>query len=343
MNPLTILGTAGRTLPRATNKQVLAFLEAPHDSEWLMGKSGIEGHSLNFDPRTGSKLTNEDGLNYALEVARDALKMAQVKPSELNQLCYTTCTPRYIHFMADAIEIHKSLDLSSDIVVDYVDGGCAALAKVFQNVRTNALAANNPNWKALIVASNDVMSMLDLKRYKRVPYSWLSPAIFGDGAAALVLGPGEGRPWLHSTHCGVDGKFPLVHYKGGGTAYPTSELTLDDHVFLMDAPEVARQFVKRMNDVLKRLQEISHVEIGEVERWYLHQANLRLIEKFISKRGLQADRVPHNADTLSNTVSASTLLLLHDDVSSGRKFSKPVEFAYVGAGMMYGGAVFMPD
>ena len=341
IRPLSILGTGGITLPLIDNANLLQYLNAPKDGAWLERKVGIQTHSLNFDCATGKKIDQNDGLDYAVMAAFEAMQNAGISADEIDQICYTTCTPRNLHFMADTIELHRILGLRPTAIVDQIDGGCAALAKGFQLAKLYA-NGKNPNWKALIVGSNDVASMINKERYELVPYAWQSPSIFGDGAGAVVLGHGEGKPWLDKVYCAVNGDHPLVTYEGGGTAHPTSMATLNGHVYVMDGPDVATQFGPAMTRGLDNLLVQAGLTVDDVERFYLHQANLRLIHLFARSKKIPMDRIPHNVDRFGNTVSASTLLLLNEDMQNGLEFRKPILFCYVGAGMMEGGALFLP-
>lgn len=343
-NRLSILGTGGFTLPTISNDGLMRFLGSPKDSAWLIQKTGIERHSLNFDCRTGKKLTSEHSLDYAERAARQAMAQADVSADRIDHICYATCTPANIHFDSDVIELHRRLGLRRDAVIDQKNGGCAALAKVFDLARVYASECpKERDFYTLIIAANDVAAFIDRTRYRsdRTPLddAWLSPLIFADGAAALLLGPGDGLALTH-TAIAVDGNHPLVTYRGGGAAMPTEEATLDAHAYVMDARDVARQFLPAMERVLTGLFKNQGLAINDIGRWYIHQANLRFLEAFATRYGIPMERIPHNVDRFGNTVSASTLLLLDDDVRSGRFPNEPVMFLFVGAGMMEGGVLF---
>lgn len=344
MKPLTILGTGGYTLPLVSNEKLLNYLRPPKDSAWLEKKTGIREHSLNFDPKTGGKKTKELPLDYAERAARKAMNKAGVEPEDIDQLCLATCTPNQIHFMHDVIQLQRRLGLKRTTVVDLVPGGCAALAKGFQLVQAYQALAKSSDWTALMVGVNDVVAFFDLERYRRVPDAWLSPAVFADGAGALVLGPGDGFS-LVDTCCAIDGDHELVTYRGGGAEFPTSLSTLDEHAYVMDARDVAAQFgpaMRRSLDYFLRRHE-GWLILETIQRWYIHQANFRFIQKFMVDFKIPKEKMPHNVDVLGNTVSASTLLMLDDDMKKGRFPKKgQVIFLFVGAGMMEGGALFSP-
>ena len=342
INPLSILGTGGYTLPVVGNEALLSFLHDPHDSTWLVEKTGIQGHSLNLDCSTGEKVVQEDGWDYALRAAREAIENAGIRAHDIDHLCLATCTPRKTRFWRDTLTLHSALGLKPTAVIDEIPGGCGALAKVFQTVEAHA--RGNPNWVALIIGANDTSSHLiaNLDQYRRVPGALLSLDVFSDGAGALVLGPGRARHSLVRTYCAVNGERSLVTYEGGGTANPTNADTIDTHVFIMDGRDVVAQFQPIMGQVISNLCYASGLPLDAVLRWYIHQANLRLVQGLAKEHKIPMERLPCNVDSFGNTVSASTLLLLNQDLKNGDLPSGPVIFAVMGAGTMYGGAVFMP-
>ncbi len=339
MSRLTILGTGGHTLPVVGNRELLEFIGAPKDSVWLEETTGARGHSLNFDCTTGCKRTPDTGLDWAERAARQALETAAVEAGRIDQLCLTTCTPASLHFMADTIELHRRLGLRPTTVVSQIDSGGTGLAKVLQEVHAYARCVSS-RWTALVVAANDVSSFLSGARDRRVSSAWLWPALFADGAGAVVLGEGNG-PRLVDVYCAVHGNHALVASRGGA-AVPLAAETVDAQAYLMNAGVVAAHWGAGMQRAWKWLSDKWGLHIGDVQRWYVHQASYRFIEGFIAAFGIAPDRVPHNVERVGNTVSASTLLLLDEDRRSGRPaVNGPIVFLWVGAGMMEGGALFM--
>lgn len=339
MSELRIMGSAGHTFPALSNHEVLKMLGNPRTPAWVEERIGILGHSLNLDPETEKKrIPNQHAVDYAEIVAMRALEDAGIPAREIDQIVYCTCTPAQPRFHADAIDLHHRLGLRRDAVVNQIDGGCAALAQAFQ--LSEVFAREKQDWTTLIVASNDVISYLDLEQYRRVPQAWISFMMFADGAGALVMGAGGTGPRLAGTHCAYDGKHPLVTYRGGGGIVPTRAGSLDEHTYLMDARDVAVQFGPALGRVWSEFSQRFGLGTQSVQRWYFHQANLRLIQRFAREYGIPEERVPTNVDRFGNTVSASTLLLLDEDRKSGLN-DAPFLFMWVGAGMVEGGALFL--
>lgn len=339
MAELRVRGTGSLTFPVLSNLEVLGLMGNPRTPEWLTSSTGIRGHSMNFNLGTGKKIEPGDAVDYAERVARAALADAGLHADGVDQIILCTCTPAQNHFWADVIELHRRLGLRRDVELLEINSGCAGLAQAFR--AAEQYARLHPSWHVLIVAANDVVSYLDVERYRRVKDAWVSFAMFADGAAAVVLSSSGQGPTLVGTHCVYDGKYPLVTYHGGGGRKPVTPDSLDAHVYLMDKRAVLARFRPGMSEVWTHFKTEFGLAPCDVSRWYLHQANLRLIEAFVrNDLGIGMERVPTNIDRFGNMVTASTLALLDEDRRFGKMPVAPFLFMWVGAGMVAGGALF---
>jgi 3-oxoacyl-[acyl-carrier-protein] synthase III len=76
-----------------------------------------------------------------------------------------------------------------------------------------------------------------------------------------------------------------------------------------------------------------------IDRYYLHQANMRLVEGFAKYAKLPLGRVPMHMDRYGNTSAAGTLILFAEDLAAGNialGSGQLVLFAAIGAGAHYG-------
>jgi 3-oxoacyl-[acyl-carrier-protein] synthase III len=55
-----------------------------------------------------------------------------------------------------------------------------------------------------------------------------------------------------------------------------------------------------------------------VKRYYFHHPNKRLMDHFVKRSGLPADRVACHVDRHGNTSAAGMLILLAEDLAEGR-------------------------
>jgi 3-oxoacyl-[acyl-carrier-protein] synthase III len=170
--------------------------------------------------------------------------------------------------------------------------------------------------------------------------AFLSMYMFGDGAGALVLRGDEraGGGILASTS-GTDHQELVIH-RGGGASLPShTRASLADHAYYINGPVVAQAYPMFMQRAVDEVRARAPAAAGPVARYYLHQANKRVLERFVASAGLPPERVPIHVDRYGNTSAASTLILFAEDLERGvvrLGGGELVLFAAVGAGVHYG-------
>lgn len=365
---IQLVGTGSFTPPQVISNE--AFFEkyqprkadgAPIPPEWVERYFGIHERRLDLDPRTMEKRpVGSGGLtdgDYAVAAGQEALRRARLEPHQVDVLIHVTITPDYVHGAEHLRPITRGLGLGTDTHLIPYNLGCAGLAPALRSARSELLALG-PGSVALVIASQCASYLFFEERYQlfrkhRDPWAWLTPVVFGDGAGAMVLvhSSREERHGLLDVTYETDPEKNAVSHPGGGGVVPTRTDTVGEHQFLMNAPLVGRSYVAAIRASLERLERRwpDHVEprTGEpfarasVKRWYLHQANLRKIEEAITELGLDKSQVPTNVQRLGNTSSASTLMLLDEELRSGALGPGDlVMFLWVGAGngLQWGGA-----
>jgi 3-oxoacyl-[acyl-carrier-protein] synthase-3 len=331
-------------------------------ADWVERNLGIRTRSFDLDLSTATKRSREEGGLYdgdlAVRAARAALEDAQIDGGSVDVLVHVSCTPDTLYFNDHLRFMTRELGMRRDAHLLHLDLGCAGLAPAFRAARSE-LSAEGSGATVLVVASHcssshltrDTISMyLDHPH----PWAWLSTALFGDGAGALVLQPaGEpGRGGLVRLWYETQPELTLVSYAAGGGAAPTSSLNASEHVFVMEAQTVGRSFTPMIRCTFERMVRDwpGHVEpvvghafdVDRIKRWYFHQANPLAVRRTAEEMGLPLERVPTNAQCYGNTCAASTLLLFDADRRSGAlEAGDLVAFLWVGAGngAQYGYAV----
>jgi 3-oxoacyl-[acyl-carrier-protein] synthase III len=276
---------------------------------------------------------------------RRALDSAGIGPEELDAIYLVTTTPDQINFCHDAVQVHRRLGCRRDASAVVVDSGCGGALYVIDLVRRLVLSGTART--IAVVASTFASAYLDREVFtcampedQRIN-AFLSMYMFGDGAGAVLLRGDEGaaRGILASTS-GTDHQELVVHRGGGAWRPAHTRASLADHAYYINGPVVAEAYPFFMQKAVDEVLDRCPARLDEVKRFYLHQANLHVLEKFVAKAGLPADRVPVNVDRYGNTSAASTLLLFAEDLEQGRvrlDGGDLVLFAAVGAGVHYGG------
>ncbi|MEU3741437.1 3-oxoacyl-[acyl-carrier-protein] synthase III C-terminal domain-containing protein [Streptomyces sp. NPDC032198] len=281
------------------------------------------------------------------ETARAALSSAHLDARDITAVVVVTCNPYQTLLDQDAFTLMRMLGIAEHVLPLQLGAGCAGLA------RAAALVAQLATERALVIAYSvpSQMSfdedgvMLPAYQDNAVhPYGknlWAAPALFSDAAAAMVLERDEDIDGvvLYSRDSqtfgdepGVDD--PLIHYLGGGTEHPTGAPgSAEMACFGMNAPEIAHYYSGGMMLNHQMLEAARPGYLKEVHRVYTHQANPLLVEEFIQRTGLTAEQAPSNVRQLGNTVSPSTLALLHADQENGNlTYDDRACFSVVGSG-----------
>lgn len=357
---IRIIGTGSYLPPTEVyNGTLLEFLGPPMKptggpitGEWLEEKFGIRSRRFDFDFKAGRKLRPDEGgifdNDMAARAVKDALDEARITAQQVDSIIHVSCTPdRDTRCSQNMIGLAKVLGLRADADVDHQNLGCAGLAKGLRNAQ--ASIASGLARYVVVVASNTTSAQLVRENYTGqtrpgFEWAWLSPAVFADGAAAMVLAndapDGSGLlATAYETHPSIE----LVRFPGGGGLNPSCALNGTDHAYVMDAKAVGTVFEPLMRRNIEMMQERTGRRVVDFDWVFVHQANGPLVRAFGETLGLPSDRVPVNIDRYGNTSSASTLLLLDEARKSGRvQPGQMVLFLWIGAGVgaMNGFAVF---
>jgi 3-oxoacyl-[acyl-carrier-protein] synthase-3 len=161
--------------------------------------------------------------------------------------------------------------------------------------------------------------------------------LFGDGAGAVVLVPSQ-KPGIGSAHLHADGRYSEMLCVPGTFA----EGTISGTPYVrMDGPHVFKFAVKVMAEVGAEALAANKVEVGAVDWFIPHQANIRIMEATAKKLGIPHDRMIATVDRHANTSAASIPLALDEAVRDGRiKAGHRILMIGVGGGFAWG-SVFL--
>jgi 3-oxoacyl-[acyl-carrier-protein] synthase-3 len=153
-------------------------------------------------------------------------------------------------------------------------------------------------------------------------------ALFGDGAAAVLLGA-EGAGDIG----------PIVLAADGGLADRITASN-DERVLRMDGHSTYMVAVKRLSEATVAAVARSGLELDDIDLFVYHQANGRIIRAVGERLDLDPSKVADYVAHMANTSAASiplTLSLLREDgrLRPGQK----VLIAAIGAGFTWGAGV----
>ncbi|MCL2519272.1 MAG: ketoacyl-ACP synthase III [Oscillospiraceae bacterium] len=286
-----ICGTGIAIPPKViTNEDLSKILDTSDD--WIRTHTGvIERHILN-----GSL------LDLAVEACEKAIEDSGV--IEIDLLICSTLQGEYITPSMSPL-IAKRLNLTCRHMFD-INMACSGFVYALDMADAYILSGKARN--VLIVCAEALSRATD----------WTDRStciLFGDGAAAVVLRPGEGCVDIQLSS---DGNVDLLYMGHVNDNCPFTEKNPVDTVIYMEGKEVYKFAVKAIcNDINKILAD-KNLSYDDIKYFLVHQANKRIIDSAIAKFKQPEEKFPCNIDRYGNTSSA-TLPLLIDELKKADK------------------------
>ena len=300
-----------------------AYNWSPMTADEILAKTGIE--SRRYTARSLEEI--------ALEAAKSALAHSGRGPEEIGAVLVCTCTstriiPSIATWICGQLGIYQT-HASCDIIA-----ACAGMAYGLSDATRILQEVQRP---VLVVCVEKFSDKIGNVRPSRM--------IFGDGAAAFVVGPAPA------------GEAPDIEYLQTYASGPASQVNsiiwpnpAFDNNITVYGPEVkklAGRYLEQMIGELTVLPDPDGAKASLLESIDLivpHQANKTMVIDLAKQAGLSEDSLYFNVETVGNASSASIPLAIHDAVRDG-VIKEPMRiFAPgFGAGAVAGYAVIRID
>jgi 3-oxoacyl-[acyl-carrier-protein] synthase-3 len=289
--------------------------------EWIRTRTGIR------ERRMAEKGTPTSEL--AVRAARQALARRGVEPSEIDLIIVSTITPDML-FPSTACVVQDKLKATRAWGFDIL----AACSSFVYGLTLGAQFIQAGTHQKVLVIGADVMSSI---------LDWsdrTTCVLFGDGAGAALLEPGEDGTGIIDFLNEADGSGGChLSMPGGGSLHPPTHETVDQklHYIRQDGRHVFKYAVRKFSEQPLVLLERNGLKPEDVDLLVPHQANVRIIDAAQSRLGLPDEKVVKNIDRYGNTTAATIPLALGTALDEKRlKKGDLVLLAAVGAGFTFG-------
>lgn len=302
-----------------TNEDLAKMVET--NDAWIRERTGIRERRIAREDEFPSTL--------AVKASVKALRVANLRPTDLDLIICSTSSPEYI-FPATACLIQDQLGATKAGAFDLLaacSGFIYALNMGAQAIRSGSIKS------ALIIGSETLSRFINWQDRNTC-------ILFGDGAGAFVLQASE-QPGgvlsavMHSDGSGGD----LLTLAGGGSRYPASESTLVNgkHYIQMDGKEVFRFATRVMASATQEVLACAGLTLDQVQWIVPHQANIRIIEAAARGLKLPMDRFIVNLERYGNTSTASIPIAMVEALEKGQiKSGDKVVMVGFGGGLTWG-------
>jgi 3-oxoacyl-[acyl-carrier-protein] synthase-3 len=270
--------------------------------DWITERTGIKERRV----VQGSEVTSDLGL----EASKRALRMAGVKPRELDTVIVATMSGD-MPMPSTASVLQGKLGARNASAFD-LNAACSGF--LYALSVADSLIRSRSSKKILLVGAEINSRFLDWKDRSTC-------VLFGDGAGAVVLKPTTARRGVLSTHLHSDGNlWDLICLPGGGSRHPVSRESVKEglHFIKMKGNETFKVAVRTMAKLALHTLKANRVKPSQLSLLIPHQANLRIISAIAKRLDLPMDKVVVNLDKYGNTSSASIPIALDDAVRGGR-------------------------
>lgn len=313
---MKILGT-GSSIPAqvVTNAQLAEILDT--SDAWIRTRTGIETRHI---------LSGEMLADLGEAAARRALESAGIRPEGVDYLLCSTVqgdvrTPSLASQLAGRLgACCPTLD---------INGACAGFLYALD--LAGALIDSGRAGRVLIACCEAMSRMVDWRDRS-------TAVLFGDGAAAAIVGPGEGLLSIRLTTQPDD---RVLH---AGTAWgncPYSPPGASPEPLYMAGQEVFRFAVNSAVRGICGLLQEQELSPDNLDCVLLHQANLRILRTVGQRMSLPEEKLPHIIEKTGNTSSASLPMLLDHVLRAGQlRLGALVAMSAFGAGLTSGACLY---
>ena len=302
-----------------SNEDLSKSVDTSHD--WIVERTGIHQRHRAAEGEFTSDLATAAALKALAAAGRSA--------SEVDLIVVATTTPD-LTFPSVATIVQNKIGAPVGIAFD-VQAVCSGF--VYALSVADGFVARGLAKCALVIGAETMTRLMD----------WTDRGtcvLFGDGAGAVVLEPGQGtgstddRGLLGFALRADGSKRDLLFVDGG----PSSTGTVG-HLRML-GNQVFRHAVINISEAIEASARAAGVTMDQVDWFIPHQANQRILEGVAKRVGIPEQKVISTVALHANTSAASIPLALAHGIDDGRiKPGQLLLLEAMGGGLTWGACV----
>lgn len=313
---MKISGT-GSSLPGkvVTNDMLSQFLDT--SDEWIRSRTGVRSRHV---------ISDEKLEDLAIDAAGKALEDAGLKAGDLDFIICSNVVNEYVTPQLSCI-IQGGIGASCPCID--INCACAGFIHALEIAESFYRAGRVRN--VLVVCAEEPTRMTDWSDRRTC-------VLFGDGAGAAVLTPGDNIRSIKLSASSATDK--LWQYR---PLHPTPYITKEeeDVPLQMKGQDVFKFAVRAASNDITRTLEQTGISADEVDHYLLHQANVRIINAIQGYLEQPAEKFPINIEDHGNSSSSSCPVLLDECNRRGLlKKGDVIAMSAFGAGFVSGAVLF---
>lgn len=292
--------------------------------EWIRTRTGIEERRFVAENQATSDL--------CAEAAKNAIKNSNLTLEDIDMILVATCTPDYL-VQATACLVQKKIGIKNIPCLD-INAACSGF--IYGLSVANGMIKSGMYKNIMVIGGEALSRVVDMQNRNTC-------ILFGDGAAAAIVGEVEEGYGILSTFLGAEGEDDdILRTPAGGTKKPNTFETIEKRENFLDmkGQEVFKFAVKTLPSATLKAMEIAGVNTEELTMVFPHQANVRIIEAAAKRMEVGMEKFYMNLNKYGNTSSASVGLALGEALENKKiKKGDIVALTGFGAGLTYGSII----
>ena len=265
--------------------------------EWIVTHTGMKERRVIADDQNTSDL--------AVEASKAALRDAGLAARDVELIIVGTVTSDTV-FPATAAIIEDKLGAHRAASFDLVTG-CTAFV---DGLITGSQYVMTGGYENVLVVAAEALTRIT---------NWddrSTCVLFGDGAGAVVLQPGEAGKGLLGYAMDTQGfAGEALTVPSSGSAWPPDERALAENAtkIIMNGHEIFRMAVRGIPHIAGLAMGKAGVTSKDIDWVVMHQANQRILDAAADRLGIDRARVVSNLHKYGNT-SAASMALAFDEI-----------------------------
>ncbi len=301
---------------RLTNADLQRMVET--SDEWIVKRTGI----------LERRVARSDEYTSDLAFAAVRQLVERTGPlTDVDLVIAATSTSDYV-FPSLAAQIQDAAGLTAGAFD--VAAACAGFVYAL-NLATSLIASRQA--RAVLVVGAETMS-------KSLDYTDRATCIlFGDGAGAALVVPGDDTSYIEATAYGSDGASGK-HLFRTASRHEMNGVADDTGLLRQAGSDVYKWAVRRIPEAIAAMLADASVEPKDVDWFVPHSANARIIDAVCKTASIPLERTLSSVAMYGNTSAASIPLALEPAVTDGRiKRGDRVLLFGFGGGLVYAGSL----
>jgi len=290
---IKILGTGWYVPEKVLTNDDLSKLVETND-EWITQRVGIKERHVS---------ETETAADFAINAARSAMEKAGISASEIDLvICATISSETLCPTVAGMVQAAIGASCPAFDISSACSGFLFALDTAAAFIDRGGIR------NALVIGSERLSKLVDWSDRSTC-------VIFGDGAGAAVIAPGDNY-LAHLLYTSGGNEVIEIPSFGGTSPFYKNELK-HPYIF-MDGQETFKFAVKKIVDDVKAVLDMAGLTIDDIAYIVPHQANIRIIDYAAKRLKIDTDKIFINIDKVGNTSAASVPMALSQLADSGK-------------------------